>query len=80
MIYQTIKRIFDFICALIGIIGTSPLWLIGIIGILISDWGPIFYTAHRIGKNNKPFKMYKFRSMRVLRTPKQGAEASLRPD
>ncbi len=80
MIYQIIKRIFDFICALIGIIGTSPLWLIGIIGILISDWGPIFYTAHRIGKNNKPFKMYKFRSMRVLRTPKQGAEASLRPD
>ena len=80
MIYQTNKRIFDFTCALIGIIGTSPLWIISIIGILISDWGPIFYTAHRIGKNNKSFKMYKFRSMRVLRAPKQGAEASLRPD
>ncbi|AVM58669.1 sugar transferase [Bacteroides heparinolyticus] len=80
MIYRIIKRIFDFVCALLGIIVTSPLWIIGIIGILISDWGPIFYTAHRIGKNNKLFKMYKFRSMRVLREPKKGAEASLRPE
>ena len=77
MFYKVIKRIFDFICALIGIIGTSPLWIVGIIGILISDWGPVFYTAHRIGKNNKPFKMYKFRSMRVV---KAATEASLRPD
>lgn len=64
-------------CALIGIIGTSPLWIIAIVGILVSDWGPIFYTAHRIGKGNKPFKMYKFRSMRVA---KAANEASLRPD
>ena len=77
MFYKVIKRIFDFICALIGIIGTSPLWIVGIIGILISDWGPVFYTARRIGKNNKPFKMYKFRSMRVA---KATTEASLRPD
>lgn len=80
MIYKIIKRAFDFVCALIGIIITSPLWIIAIIGILASDWGPIFYTAHRIGKGNKPFKMYKFRSMRVLKAPKKGAEASLRPD
>lgn len=77
MTYKIAKRIFDFICALIGIIGTSPLWIIGIVGILISDWGPIFYTAHRIGKDNKLFKMYKFRSMRVA---KAATEVSLRPD
>lgn len=75
--YKVIKRVFDFISALLGIIGTSPLWIIAIVGILISDWGPIFYTAHRIGKGNKPFKMYKFRSMRVAKTAN---EASLRPD
>lgn len=80
MIYRITKRTFDFICALLGIIVTSPLWIIAIVGILASDWGPIFYTAHRIGKDNKPFKMYKFRSMRVLKAPKKGAEASLRPD
>lgn len=77
MVYRFVKRFFDFICALIGIIGTSPLWIIGIVGILISDWGPIFYLATRIGKDNKPFKMYKFRSMRVA---KAANEASLRPD
>ena len=75
--YQVLKRVFDFICALIGIIGTSPFWIIAIVGIVVSDWGPIFYTAHRIGKGNKPFKMYKFRSMRVA---KAANEASLRPD
>lgn len=75
--YQIAKRCFDFTCALIGIIGTSPLWLIAIAGILVSDWGPVFYTARRIGKGNRPFKMYKFRSMRVA---KAASEASLRPD
>ena len=75
--YRIVKRCFDFICALIGIIGTSPLWIVAIVGILVSDWGPVFYTAHRIGKDNKPFKMFKFRSMRVA---KAANEASLRPD
>lgn len=80
MLYRFFKRFFDVVCALIGIIGTSPLWIIGIVGILVSDGGPIFYTAHRIGKDNKPFKMYKFRSMRVLKEQHAGAEASLRPE
>lgn len=75
--YSIIKRVFDFILALVGIIATSPLWIFAIVGILVSDWGPIFYTAHRIGKGNKRFKMYKFRSMRVA---KAANEASLRPD
>ncbi len=75
--YSILKRFFDFFCAVLGIIVTSPLWIIAIIGILVSDWGPIFYTAHRIGKGNKPFKMYKFRSMRVS---KSANEVSLRPD
>lgn len=75
--YNFFKRILDFICALIGIIGTSPLWLIAIVGILVSDWGPVFYTSTRIGKGNRPFRMFKFRSMRV---DKKANETSLRPD
>lgn len=75
--YRIAKRGFDILCALVGIIGTSPFWIIAIVGIIVSDWGPIFYTAHRIGKGNKPFKMYKFRSMRIA---KAANEASLRPD
>ena len=78
--YSFIKRCFDFIRALLALIVLSPLFLLTMIGILISDWGPVFYKANRIGKGNKPFRMYKFRSMRVLKAPKKGAEASLRPD
>jgi lipopolysaccharide/colanic/teichoic acid biosynthesis glycosyltransferase len=78
--YQFIKRCFDFICALLALIVLSPVFLLAAIGILISDPGPVFYKANRIGKGNKPFKMYKFRSMRVLKAAQNGAEASLRPD
>lgn len=63
--YIIIKRFIDFIIAIIGIIGTSPIWLLAIFGIEISSPGPIFYVSTRIGKGNKPFKMYKFRSMIV---------------
>ena len=78
--YTIVKRAFDFVCAIVALVVLSPVFLLTIIGILVSDFGPIFYCANRIGKDNKPFKMYKFRSMRVLRTPREGAEASLRPD
>ena len=80
MIYRIIKRSFDFVGALLSLIALSPIFVVTAVGILISDWGPIFYKANRIGKDNKPFRMYKFRSMRVLKAPKKGAEASLRPD
>lgn len=78
--YSKIKRCFDFFCALLALILLSPIFLFTAIGILISDRGPIFYKANRIGKGNELFRMYKFRSMRVLRVPKKGSEASLRPD
>lgn len=75
--YKYTKRFIDVICASIGILGTSPAWIFAIVGILISDPGPVFYVATRIGRNNKPFKMYKFRSMRIA---KSANEASLRAD
>ena len=74
------KRVFDIVISVCAIIVSSPIWLIGIVGILISDPGPIFYMANRVGKNNKQFKMFKFRSMRVLKNSKRGSEASLRPE
>ena len=75
--YKVIKRVFDFICAILGILVTSPLWLVAIVGIVVSDPGPIFYTSTRIGKDNKPFRMFKFRSMRI---DKKANESCLRPD
>lgn len=75
--YPLVKRTLDFILALLGIIATSPLWLIAIVGILLSDGTPIFYRAERIGRANRKFEMLKFRSMTVLRTAN---EAGLRAE
>jgi len=57
------KRFFDFIIALIALIIFSPLFLI--LGILIKkdSKGPVFYRQIRIGKDGKPFKIFKFRTM-----------------
>ena len=62
--YRFLKRFFDILLSLLGMIVTSPLWLVGVIGIKLSDPGPVFYLANRVGKDDKVFKMYKFRSMR----------------
>lgn len=75
--YRFIKRTFDILASTIALIVLSPIWLIAAIGIIVSDPGPIFYCATRVGKDNKLFKMIKFRSMRV---DKNADEKSLRPD
>lgn len=77
MIYKFFKRLFDVVCAFLGIISTSPIWIVSVILIEISDPGPLFYFANRVGKDNKRFKMWKFRSMRMVRDTN---EVSLRPD
>lgn len=75
--YHLIKRLFDICASGLALIVLSPVWLIAIIGIEISDPGPVFYFARRVTKDNRIFKMYKFRSMRV---DKNASEKSLRPD
>ena len=75
--YKIIKRLFDIFSSVLALVALIPVWIIAIIGILLSDPGPIFYFANRVGKDNKVFKMYKFRSMRV---DKNANEKSLRPD
>lgn len=58
-----LKRLLDIVMAFVGIILTSPVMLITALAIKIEDGGKIFYIQKRIGKNNVPFKMIKFRSM-----------------
>ncbi len=63
---KIVKRTFDIVGGLTGIIFLLPLTVIIYIANLVEgDNGPIFYTHERIGKNGKLFKMYKFRSMVV---------------
>lgn len=65
-VYKGIKRIFDFVASLVGLVLLSPLFLIVAIAIKIENpQGPVFYSQIRLGKRQEPFKMYKFRSMIV---------------
>lgn len=62
--YRFIKRTFDIVCGLIGLICLIPLTvLVKIISVCSGDHKSIFYTQKRIGKNGREFKLYKFRSM-----------------
>jgi polysaccharide biosynthesis protein PslA len=60
---QNIKRVFDIVLALTGIILLSPLLFYTAIRVKISSPGPVFYSQERIGYKRKPFIIYKFRSM-----------------
>lgn len=64
-LYHAVKRLFDVVASACGLILLSPLFLLLIILIKSEDGGPAFYSQERIGKNEKPFKMWKFRSMVV---------------
>ena len=59
----TLKRGFDIVCAVVAIIILIPFYILTAIIIKCTSKGPILYSHERIGKNGKPFKMYKFRSM-----------------
>lgn len=58
-------RFFDILLSSIGLILLSPLLLLIYILIRIESRGPGFYSQKRIGKDGVPFRLYKFRSMRI---------------
>ncbi len=59
------KRLFDVVASGCGLLVLSPLFIILAIWIKLDSDGPVFYRQVRVGKDNKDFKLYKFRSMRV---------------
>ncbi len=63
LLYANIKRFCDIVASILILILTSPLSIIAMIGIKLSDLGPVFFTQTRIGKFGRPFKMLKFRTM-----------------
>ena len=58
-------RFFDLIFSIMGLVILSPLFIVLYLLIRIESQGGGFYSQERIGKNGKPFKLYKFRSMRI---------------
>ena len=68
------KRIMDIIVSIIGIVISSPIMIASAIAIKCTSKGPIIFKQERIGLHNKPFLMYKFRTMEVQKpgTEKKG--------
>ena len=76
---ENIKHFLDIILSLLALIILSPLIITLAIGVKLSSKGPIFYRQDRVGKNGKPFTIFKFRSMYVD-AEKNGPELSSKND
>ena len=60
-----LKRLFDIIASLIGIIILLPFFIVICIAMIVSCGFPLFYLQTRVGKNGKDFKLFKFRTMHL---------------
>ena len=78
--YCIVKRSFDIFASVIALIVLAPIFLLTIIGIEVSDPGPVFYKARRIGYAGNEFIMFKFRSMRVPKNASERSEANFKAD
>ena len=59
------KRLFDIVASGFGLFLLSPLFLLVAIWIKLDSPGPVFYRQVRVGRYNRDFRIFKFRSMRV---------------
>jgi len=62
---KLIKRLFDILVSVVGIILTGPVMIFIAVGIKLTSSGPVLFRQERVGLNNRPFDMLKFRSMRI---------------
>lgn len=58
------KRIFDILCALVILVAFLPIGLLIAVWIFVESRGGVFYVQQRIGRDGKPFGLFKFRTMR----------------
>ena len=73
------KRVFDFLSSLVGLILASPVLLVIAILIKKEDGGPVFYRGVRVGRFGKPFRIFKFRTM-VVNAEKLGGPSTADDD
>jgi exopolysaccharide biosynthesis polyprenyl glycosylphosphotransferase len=74
------KRLFDLALALTALLFLAPLMLVVAICIKLDSRGPVFFKQPRVGRNNLPFQIYKFRSMRQEASDLAGARSTGRND
>ena len=73
-----IKRIFDFVVAMIALVAVLPLLVVVAIAVTVDTRGPVFFLQSRGGRNGRPFRIVKFRTMTCLEDGVQVCQA--RPD
>jgi len=74
-----IKRLFDILISAIALAVLSPLLLIVALLVKVTSLGPVFFRQERIGRDFRPFRIYKFRSM-VQDAPRQGSQVTFGAD
>ena len=80
LIDRALKRFFDLLVASVALILLSPFLLIVAIAIKIDSPGPLIFRQIRIGRGNKLFRLFKFRSMRVENSDSAGVVSAARHD
>ena len=73
------KRIFDLLAAIGLLIILAPLFLLVVLAVRLTSVGPVLFGTQRVGKGNKLFTMYKFRTMRI-NTPQVATHLLKEPD
>jgi len=79
VLQENIKRLMDVVASALAIILLSPLYIVTGLIVKLTSKGPMFFAQTRIGKNRKPFKIYKFRSM-YINSEKNGPALSSKND
>ncbi|MGA7795724.1 MAG: sugar transferase [Candidatus Acidiferrales bacterium] len=60
---RVLRRLFDSVCALVGLACLVPLFALIALAIKLDDGGPVLYSQYRVGKGLRKFRLLKFRSM-----------------
>ena len=76
---KLMKRIFDLLVALGLIVTFAPLFLLVVLAVRLTSNGPVLFRTQRVGKGNKLFTMYKFRTMQID-TPQVATHLLKEPD
>lgn len=77
---RAIKRGFDLALACLALLVLAPLLALVALAIRIEDGGPALFVQQRVGRGNRFFRMYKFRSMRLAELDHHGARSAERGD
>lgn len=75
-----LKRAIDLFGAVVALILFSPIMLLTAAAIRLTSPGPVIFSQERIGRHNKPFKMYKFRSMELQPPEEEKKEWTVQSD